>query len=81
MLVLTRKKDESIIIADDIEISIVDISKGHVKIGINAPAHITIHRKEVYDSIKAENVRAALVSASDVSRIKDIFNLSEEDDD
>ena len=79
MLVLTRKKNESIIIADNIEISIVDISKGHVKIGINAPRNITVHRKEVYEAIRRENIQAAKVSAVDISKLKDIFNKKDDD--
>jgi carbon storage regulator len=73
VLVLTRKKNESIIIGDEIEITIVDISKGHIKLGIKAPRSITVHRKEVYDAITNENIEAARVSAADVSKIKDIF--------
>lgn len=79
MLVLTRKKNESIVIADNIEISIVDISKGHVKIGISAPRNISVHRQEVYDAIKQENIEAAKMTATDVSRLKDIFNKKDKD--
>jgi len=73
MLVLTRKRNESIVIADNIEISIVDISKSHVKIGIKAPRNVAVHRKEIYDAITQENIEAAKMSAVDVSMIKDIF--------
>ncbi len=54
MLVLSRQKDESIIIGDNVEIVIVDIRGGKVRIGINAPRSVSVHRKEIYDAIQAE---------------------------
>jgi carbon storage regulator len=59
VLVLTRKKEQTIIIGDNIEVTIVDIQGDQVRIGINAPKNITIHRKEVYLEIQDENRRAA----------------------
>jgi carbon storage regulator len=50
--VLSRQRDQSIIIGDDIEITVVDIRGEKVRLGISAPPHIPVHRKEVYDSIK-----------------------------
>jgi carbon storage regulator len=58
MLILTRKKDESIIIDGNIEIQIISIEEGKVKIGINAPKHIEVYRSEVVDKIKASNKEA-----------------------
>ncbi len=58
MLVITRKKDESLLIGDDIEIKIVKIEDGSVKLAISAPRDITILRKEVFDRVKAENEEA-----------------------
>lgn len=58
MLVLSRKKEESIIIGDDIEIKIVKIEGKTVKIGIIAPKNVRILRKELYDEIKNENIEA-----------------------
>ncbi|MFP4105201.1 MAG: carbon storage regulator CsrA [Phycisphaerae bacterium] len=54
MLVLSRQRDETIMIGDDIEITVVDIRGEKVRLGINAPAHIPVHRKEVYEAIKRE---------------------------
>ena len=51
MLVLTRKSNQSIMIGDDIEITIVDIRGDKVRLGINAPAEIPVHRQEVYEAI------------------------------
>ena len=59
MLVFTRKKEESLIIGNEIEVVILGIAGGGVKVGITAPRHITIHRKEVYDAIKRENLAAS----------------------
>jgi len=56
MLVLSRQRDQTIIIGDDIEITVVDIRGEKVRLGISAPAHIPVHRKEVYDSIKKSDV-------------------------
>jgi creatinine deaminase len=52
MLVLARQKDQSIIIGDDIEVTVVDIRGDKVRLGINAPREITVHRKEVYELVK-----------------------------
>lgn len=59
MLVLSRQRDETIMIGDAVEITIVDIRGDKVRLGINAPAQVAVHRKEVYEAIKAENKRAA----------------------
>lgn len=59
MLILSRKKDESIIIGDNIEISIVDIKGDHVKLGIHAPKNVKVYRQEVYTAIQKENEAAA----------------------
>lgn len=54
MLVLSRQKDESIMIGDDVEITIVDVRGDKVRLGINAPRNITVHRKEIYLAIQKE---------------------------
>ncbi len=59
MLVLSRQRDETIMIGDDIELTVVDIRGDKVRLGINAPSHVSVHRKEVYDAIKRENEQAA----------------------
>ena len=58
MLVLTRKAGESIIIADNIEITIIDTKGDQIKLGIKAPRDVEIHRKEIYDVIQQENKQA-----------------------
>ncbi len=59
MLVLTRKKDQAIVINDNIEITVLDIQGDQVRIGINAPRSVSIHRKEVYLEIQQENKKAS----------------------
>ena len=59
MLVLSRQRDETIMIGDDIEVTVVDIRGDKVRLGINAPKEISVHRKEVYDAIRRENRAAA----------------------
>ena len=59
MLILTRKEKESIVLNGDIEITILEVVDGKVKIGIQAPDSVRIHRKEVYEAIIAENKEAS----------------------
>ena len=59
MLVLSRQRDESIIIGDNIVVTIVDIRGDKVRLGINAPTEIPVHRQEVYEAIQRENLKAA----------------------
>ena len=54
MLVLSRQKDESIVIGDDVEVTIVDVRGNKVRLGITAPKNISVHRREVYDAIQRE---------------------------
>jgi len=58
MLVLSRKRDESIIIDGNIKLTIVDIRGDKVRLGVEAPANVPVHRKEVYDALKRESERA-----------------------
>jgi carbon storage regulator len=69
MLVLSRTRDETIMIGDDIEITVVDIRGDKVRLGINAPAHIAVHRKEVYDAIQRENRLAAQVQREEIDNV------------
>jgi len=67
MLVLSRQRDETIMIGDDIEVTVVDIRGDKVRLGINAPREVSVHRKEVYDAIRRENRAAAQVKPEDLS--------------
>ncbi|MBE3598860.1 MAG: carbon storage regulator CsrA [Limnochordaceae bacterium] len=66
MLVLTRRVDESIMIGDDIRILVVEVRGEQVKLGIEAPRSVPVHREEVYREIQEENRRAALAGAGKI---------------
>ncbi|MBB6430362.1 carbon storage regulator CsrA [Algisphaera agarilytica] len=67
MLVLSRQRDETIMIGDEVEITVVDIRGDKVRLGINAPRTIQVHRKEVYEAIQRENAEAANVQLDDIN--------------
>ena len=76
MLVLTRKEDESIMIGSDIEVKVLDLKDNQVKLGIVAPRHVAVHRREVYEAIQAENAQAAAaVAGAATSHLSSISNL------
>jgi carbon storage regulator len=66
MLVLSRQRDQVIMIGDTIEVVVVDIRGDKVRLGITAPREVSVHRKEVYDQIKRENEAAASLKPTDV---------------
>ncbi len=67
MLVLTRQREETIIIGDDILVTVVDIRGDKVRLGITAPPRVSVHRREVYDKIRDENKKAAQIQPSDIA--------------
>ncbi len=69
MLVLSRQRDETIMIGDDIEITVVDIRGDKVRLGITAPTRIAVHRKEVYDAISRENEQASRINGGAIEEI------------
>ena len=69
MLVLSRQRDESIIIGDNIVITVVDIRGDKVRLGISAPTEISVHRQEVYEAIQRENQRAAGLDPDDAPQV------------
>lgn len=71
MLVLSRHRDQSIIIGDDIVVTIVDIRGEKVRLGIDAPTEIPVHRREVYEAIQRENLRAARLGPADTGPLTD----------
>jgi carbon storage regulator len=66
MLVLSRQRDESIIIGDNIVVTIVDIRGDKVRLGIDAPSEIPVHRREVFEAIQRENLRIGKEDDRDV---------------
>ena len=76
MLVLSRRKDETIMIGDEVEITIVDVKGDTVRVGIQAPKSVSVHRKEIYLAIQAENIAAAREQAvPDKGVIGDLASL------
>lgn len=75
MLALTRKKGESIVIGDEIEVVVIGISGEQVKLGIVAPKRISVHRKEIYEQIQKENIEAA--GTVNVDAVKGLFKQRE----
>lgn len=59
MLVFTRKVDEAIVIGDGIEITVLRVGRDSVRIGVTAASHVPVHRREVYDQIRAANAASA----------------------
>lgn len=81
MLVLARRLNESIMIGDDIEVVIIDIKGDQVKLGIRAPKRVTVHRKEIYDEIRKENIAAmdSKVKPEELKEISEIFKKGKND--
>ena len=69
MLVLSRHRDESIMIGDNVVVTIVDIRGDKVRLGIDAPQDIPVHRREVYEAIQRENEKASQLNTSDTRRL------------
>ena len=70
MLVLSRQRDESIIIGDKVVVTIVDIRGDKVRLGIEAPSEIPVHRQEVYDAIQKENRSSAKADSHEVRNLE-----------
>jgi carbon storage regulator len=66
MLVLSRQRDESIIIGDNVVVTVVDIRGDKVRLGIQAPQEIPVHRREVYEAIQRENQQASQLEGKDL---------------
>lgn len=73
MLVLSRRIDESIMIGENIEVKVIDIKGETIKLGIEAPRSVPVHRKEIFEEIKRENVKAADVRTSDLEGIGELM--------
>lgn len=79
MLILTRKIDESIVIADNITVTVLEISGERVKIGIDAPRSITILRQELQEQVRQENIEAAATAADLGDVARQLKEVSEQD--
>ena len=73
MLILARKANEAIVIADNITLRVLEIKGGQVKLGVDAPDHVAVHREEIYLRILEENRKAAMETPSDLTGLADVF--------
>lgn len=71
MLVLSRQRDESIMIGDHVVVTVVDIRGDKVRLGIQAPQEIPVHRREVYEAIQRENVQAAQLQPRELHGLRE----------
>jgi carbon storage regulator len=79
MLVLTRKAGEGIIIGDDIRITVVELKGGGVRIGIDAPRELKVHRQEVYERIEQENREAIRWDIHDLNNLSSALGQKKKD--
>jgi carbon storage regulator len=75
VLVFTRKRNETIIIGDGIEVRVLRIGRDGVRLGVTAPPSVPVHRREVYDLIREENLRAAAAPSPSMTRLRDRLRL------
>ncbi len=71
MLVLTRKSGEAINVGDEITVTVLEIRGNQVRLGIQAPLSVTIHRRELYDKIRSENLMSSRLSIDDFKHIRE----------
>lgn len=73
MLVLTRKVNEGIHIGDDIFVRVVEVGRGNVRLGIDAPDHVSIHRQEIYERIQEQNLQSSRGISEDILKAAEIL--------
>lgn len=74
VLILARKTGEAIAIGDSITIKVLEVKNGQVKIGVEAPADVMVHREEIYLRIMEENRKAAMEAPADLSSLSSVFS-------
>ncbi len=79
MLILTRKLGETINIGDDIKITLIDIKGKSIRLGIEAPMHVTVHRQEIYLAIQEQNMRAAKMEDLTIDELEKHFQEKSND--
>lgn len=80
MLVLTRKPDQSIMVGNEIEITVLEVRGEQVRVGIRAPRNVTVHRKEVYEQIRDENLSAYALSVENLPSLEDLLKSASPND-
>jgi carbon storage regulator len=79
MLIIARRPGEKITIGDDTVITLLEVKDNQVRVGIEAPRHITVHRQEVYDRIKKSNQASAKIDLSAVMEAADVLTFDQKD--
>ena len=79
MLVLSRQRDESIMIGDNVEITIVDVRGDKVRLGITCPNEIPVHRREIYDALQREKAEQKRIAEEEMKKPKEEMNLPKEE--
>ena len=77
MLVLTRKKGEKIVIGDNIFLTVIEVKGDQVKLGIDAPREVSVHREEVFREIQEENIKAKKVEKTQIDQIQKLLKDKE----
>jgi carbon storage regulator len=77
MLVLTRKTGESIVIGSDIRITVLEIQGRQIRLGIDAPMDVSVHRGEVYERIREENERAAKGGKTELQALSQVWKKNQ----
>jgi carbon storage regulator len=73
MLVLTRKVNEGIHIGDDIFVRVVDVGRGTVRLGIDAPSHVPVHRQEIFERIQEQNLESSRGASEDILKVAEVL--------
>ncbi len=77
MLILARKVGEAIAINDDITVRVLEVKNGQVRLGVEAPSQVTVHREEIFLKIMEENKKAASEAPTDLSKLADVLGKVE----
>jgi len=73
VLVLTRRKGEALVLGDDVEITVLEVSRHQVKLGVQAPRSVSVYRKEIFEKVREANRAAASSSDSQVLGLDELF--------
>jgi len=79
MLVLSRKRGQSIIIAEQIKVTVLDVSGEQVRLGVEAPQELAVYREEIYEQIRAENITATTVNPEAMQRLQEALDEREKE--
>lgn len=77
MLVLTRRVGESLVIGDDVVVTVLEVRSDGVRVGIEAPRHVRVHRAEVLDAVRVENVTAVQADDAAAAALRDLVPRSD----